>query len=416
MTYRATVVRVMVASPSDVQQERLAAQAIIHNWNVVNSHSRSQVLLPILWETHTTPALGERAQSIINKQIVVDSDMLVAMFWTRIGTPTGDSQSGTIEEIEEHVRAGKPVLLYFSNQPVRPDSIDDRQYRALLDFKESAKQRGLIEEYESLDQFREKLSRHLAQTIISRFPMSDPHQEVTSNASTPTILSLPPTTPRSVADSGPSISPEAQRLLTEATKDGNGVVLVTETFGGLSIETNQQEFNVKGDPRSEARARRTLRELLDSGLIEQRDSNGEVFAVTDQGYRVADITSGSSGDKKRELISMLHQLRITSTSFPHDQTKAEQIRKVVLWPASDATHLRSLSAAFGMRAASLGAEAHSYLNTIHHLVQNVQNTPPTLGFDWRKFDWEHWRKTLQALERTLLSLATEVEPEWRSMV
>src|SRR5262245_6595574 len=171
MPYSATVLRVMVASPSDVHQERLAAQTIIHNWNVVHSASRGQVLLPVLWETHTTPALGDRAQALINRQIVTNSDMLIAMFWTRIGTPTGESQSGTVEEIEEHLRAGKPVMLYFSNQPVRPDSIEETQYRALVEFRKSVRERGLTEDYESLDQFREKLTRQLAQTIIQSFPV-----------------------------------------------------------------------------------------------------------------------------------------------------------------------------------------------------------------------------------------------------
>src|SRR5688500_16864696 len=102
MPYPATVLRVMVASPSNVQPERLAAQAIIHNWNVVHSVGRGQVLLPVWWQTHTIPAMGERAQAIINRPILSDSDMLIAMFWTRIGTPTGQSESGTIQEIKEH--------------------------------------------------------------------------------------------------------------------------------------------------------------------------------------------------------------------------------------------------------------------------------------------------------------------------
>ena len=50
--------------------------------------------------------MGERAQAIINRQIVKDSDLVVAIFWTRIGTPTGVAQSGMIEEIEEHYWRG----------------------------------------------------------------------------------------------------------------------------------------------------------------------------------------------------------------------------------------------------------------------------------------------------------------------
>jgi hypothetical protein len=48
---------------------------------------------------------------------------------------------GRTEEIEEHLRAGKPAMIYFSNAPVRPDSVDEAQYRALRKFR--AKQKPL---------------------------------------------------------------------------------------------------------------------------------------------------------------------------------------------------------------------------------------------------------------------------------
>lgn len=172
MSYIATVLKVMIASPSDVRAERQAAQTIIFDWNAIHSQSRAQVLLPVASETHTAPALGARAQEIINHQIVSGSDMLVAIFWTRLGTPTSQAATGTVEEIEQHVRAGKPVMLYFSNQPVRPDSIDGDQYKAMLEFKQAAFQRGLVEEYDSLDQFRDKFARQLTQTIIRKFPLT----------------------------------------------------------------------------------------------------------------------------------------------------------------------------------------------------------------------------------------------------
>ena len=39
-----TVLNVMIASPSDVRQERQAAHALIHEWNAIHSQSRGQVL------------------------------------------------------------------------------------------------------------------------------------------------------------------------------------------------------------------------------------------------------------------------------------------------------------------------------------------------------------------------------------
>ena len=104
--------------------------------------------------------MGERPQGIINKQVLKDCDLLVGVFWTRIGTPSGEYASGTVEEIEEHIKAGKPVMLYFSSVPVIPDSVDQDQY-ALRKFKESCKSRGLFETYADLNDFKDKLYHHL---------------------------------------------------------------------------------------------------------------------------------------------------------------------------------------------------------------------------------------------------------------
>lgn len=134
MAYIAQVIKVFIASPGDVADERTIAREVVLEWNAVNSQERGTVLLPVLWETHAVPAMGERAQAVINDQLVRDADLLVGIFWTRIGTPTGTAVSGTVEEIEEHVRAGKSPMLYFSEAPVRPDSLDDEQFHALRSF------------------------------------------------------------------------------------------------------------------------------------------------------------------------------------------------------------------------------------------------------------------------------------------
>src|SRR5579859_5410098 len=127
MSFEASVINVMIASPADVEQERTEIRAAIHAWNEVHAEERSLVLLPVGWETHCSPAMGDRPQEIINKQALERCDLLVGVFWTRIGTPTGKAQSGTVEEITSHMDKGKPTMLYFSQAPVRADSVDNEQ-------------------------------------------------------------------------------------------------------------------------------------------------------------------------------------------------------------------------------------------------------------------------------------------------
>src|SRR5260370_34110072 len=148
MSYRAKVIQIMIASPSDVGAERQVIRNVIQEWNYAHSEDKSVVLMPVGWESHSAPAMGERPQAIINKQVLANCDLLIAVFWTRLGTPTGKAGSGTVEEIEEHLKARKPAMIYFSMAPALPENVDQKQYLALQKFKRQLHARGLYVEFE----------------------------------------------------------------------------------------------------------------------------------------------------------------------------------------------------------------------------------------------------------------------------
>jgi fido (protein-threonine AMPylation protein) len=171
MPYNAKVIKVMIASPGDVAQERQIIKNVIHEWNAINSEDRGIVLMAVGWESHSSPSMEAAAQQVINKHILANCDLLVATFWTRVGTPANEFKSGTIEEIEEHLRAEKPAMICFSSATVRLDSVDEEQYRALQEFKQQCMTRGLIHTYESLSEFQEKgehLNRESVRSSVAR--------------------------------------------------------------------------------------------------------------------------------------------------------------------------------------------------------------------------------------------------------
>jgi hypothetical protein len=170
-------------------------------------------------------------------------------------------------------------MLYFSTAPVRPDSIDEQQYRALSEFKDSVRQRGLFQEYESPTEFQVKLTRQLAQNVIQHFPVTN------HSASSQEVVTKVKPIPLNKPDSA-TLSPEARQLLSRAILDQHGVILMVNTFGGLTVETNGESFAERGNPRSEAKWRSVVNELLGKGYIEQNDQNGEVSVVTNAGYGV----------------------------------------------------------------------------------------------------------------------------------
>lgn len=284
MPYRAKVLKVMIASPSDVATERTVIRDVIHSWNAVHSEKEDTVLLPVGWESHSSPSMGDRPQGIINKQVLADTDLLIAVFWTRLGSPTGKAPSGTVEEIEEHLKAGKPAMIYFSSIPVVPESIDQTQYAALLKFMEELRRRGLIETYASVTEFREKFTRQLAQTAIRHF---SPKKKDRSSESPES--KVPPRRTRL-----PALSGAAKKLLIEASQDKDGIILQLRTSEGLFVQSNGMNLVEDAEPRSEAQWEAAMRQLRESGLIQDRGHKGEVFSLTDEGYRVADLVREQS--------------------------------------------------------------------------------------------------------------------------
>jgi len=108
MSFSAQVFKVFIASPSDVAKERNIIRTVLNRWNEINTEKHQIVLYPVGWETHSTPEIGDHPQKIINKRILKDCDLLIGVFWTLFGTPTEEYDSGTEEEIEEHIKTGKP--------------------------------------------------------------------------------------------------------------------------------------------------------------------------------------------------------------------------------------------------------------------------------------------------------------------
>lgn len=161
MSYTGRVYRVLIASPSDVEEEREIAVKVMHEWNDLHSHSRQVVLLPLRWETHTAPEYGARPQEVINRAIVDNCDLLIGVFWARIGTPTGKAESGTLEEIDRVGKAGKPIMLYFSKVGIDPDQLDLAQVERLKAFKTATYPNALTESYKSMIDFRDKFARQL---------------------------------------------------------------------------------------------------------------------------------------------------------------------------------------------------------------------------------------------------------------
>ena len=66
-----------------------------------------------MWESDSAPLQGDRPQSISNNLMVKNCDIIISVFWSRLGTDTGVEQSGTIEEIKYFIKEKNLRLFIF---------------------------------------------------------------------------------------------------------------------------------------------------------------------------------------------------------------------------------------------------------------------------------------------------------------
>lgn len=154
-------------------------------------------------------------------------------------------------------------MLYFSAVPIRPDLVDHNQHQALSQFKEQCRPHGLFAEYDSPDAFREMFRHHLTRLVMDGFA---------APAIQPPVEESP-------------LSPEAKRLLSEAVQDQHGVIMASRTSSGFSFQTHDTILYQGHDAREGARWRAAVQALEEAGLVEDRAGTGNVFFVSDAGYR-----------------------------------------------------------------------------------------------------------------------------------
>ena len=137
-------------------------QSIAHEWGF---H-----LEIVGWETHVIPDMGERPQSIINKQIG-SYDIFVGIMWKRFGTPTGEAESGTEEEFNLAFdcceKFGTPrIMFYFNQEPFMPRNQNDlKQMGKVIEFRDRLFQEGLAWYYEGAEKFKGVIDIHLSKLI-----------------------------------------------------------------------------------------------------------------------------------------------------------------------------------------------------------------------------------------------------------
>jgi hypothetical protein len=161
--------RCLLISPGDVLKERDALSKTFTNWNAHIGPILGVNVEPIRWETHAVPDVGERPQALLNEQIVDNSDLGIALFWSRLGTPTGEFRSGSVEEITRLGVAKKRLMVYFKNAPIPQESANE-EFQRLMAFKKEMESTAYFDTFDDVHSLRDKVSNHLSSVIAKLKP------------------------------------------------------------------------------------------------------------------------------------------------------------------------------------------------------------------------------------------------------
>jgi hypothetical protein len=161
-----TVYDLLISCPGDIKEELVVINDVINGFNQSIGLANNIVINIKHWYTNSFPQSGDSPQSILNKQFIDDCDVVVALFWTRFGTPTDEYMSVTEEENEKMIESGKQVFLYFCDKPIAPSDMNYEQHKKVIDFREKYKERGLYCTYNSIDEFRKHLTNHISLYFI----------------------------------------------------------------------------------------------------------------------------------------------------------------------------------------------------------------------------------------------------------
>lgn len=241
MAQRFTHYDIVVSCPSDMNNERLTVQSAVQIFNEQNAQYHNLYFEVKYWSKDVLFTPGD-PQLVINKSIIRNADLIIALFGAKLGTPTERAASGTIEEMEEMIKAGKQVFVCFSEKDILIKGDDSyEQIQNLLKVKEFQKNyKGLYITYKTEQELINKLTNQLRLYLNALGTYDEPYicnvpftfQELRGN--------------RRGLDSAQKLIFIARTGKIFLGKHYNHIVKMVEN-GGIFIYVTSENFNTVGD-------------------------------------------------------------------------------------------------------------------------------------------------------------------------
>lgn len=157
----------LISCPGDAADVVPIVNEVVNEFNQQFTDALGIGIRTRYWQYSAFAESGGKPQDMLNRQIVDSSDLAIAIFKTRFGSPTEKYGSGTEEEIDKMISSGKQVFMFFDESPTKPSEIDQDQYRKVQEFKDRYKDRGIYWTYSSPDEFKNIFRAHITMFFMN---------------------------------------------------------------------------------------------------------------------------------------------------------------------------------------------------------------------------------------------------------
>lgn len=177
MAYTKTVFRIILSSPSDLEKERTIVKEIVDEINETNK--TAPILLQLfMWENDVSPLTNMKPGQYKIDEVfkIEESDMVIGIFYKKIGQPVMGDPSGTDHEIQlainSFIKFKTPeIMLYFKKNLTKVDDMSDKEledYKTMKERKENYYKLGVVQNYNSSMQFEKYIRKHISQFFMRK--------------------------------------------------------------------------------------------------------------------------------------------------------------------------------------------------------------------------------------------------------
>ena len=164
-------IQVVLASPSDLQEERKMIKELINSLNPL--YMKNDICIDLrMWENVTPGMNADGPQGLIDIDLEIPkADLFICLYWKRIGTPlTNESVAGTEHELNlaldsYHQRRKPDIKAFFKT--VSPDEVNP-DVEKIQSIAKKLQPLGLYTPFKTIEELKTSVNKILQAEVMQR--------------------------------------------------------------------------------------------------------------------------------------------------------------------------------------------------------------------------------------------------------